>query len=415
MDRLLQAINRAHREGRRVAVMFVDLDHFKKVNDTLGHATGDILLKEAARRLMTSVRETDTVARLGGDEFMIILSDIKEATDAELVAEKVISLCGSIFHIDGHELQISASVGITIYPDDSTDPHVLVRNADLAMYQSKEEGRGAFHYFTHAMDARAYEIMVFESELRYAIERNEFSIHYQPLVEISSNRIIGAEALLRWRNQKFGDISPAKFIAIAENSGLIVPIGEWVLCTACCDAAQWQKKIGIPIQVAVNVSSRQFERGGLLQIITDTLKTTGLAPHRLKLEITEGLLMKESQTINKTISDICALGVHLSIDDFGTGYSSLSYLRRLPFGTLKIDRSFVKDLPDSQEAASVVTAIVAMAHGLRMTVVAEGVETVAQKEFLGRIGCEVSQGWLTGRPMPVQEFVALLESQRDSV
>ena len=415
MDRLSQAMSRAHREKQRVGIMFIDLDHFKKVNDTLGHATGDILLKEAAKRLTTAVRETDTVARLGGDEFMMILADLHEATDAEVVAEKVIALCGSLFQIEDHELQLSASVGITIYPDDGTDPHILVRNADLAMYQSKEEGRGAFHFFTHAMDARAHEIMVFESELRYAIERNELSIHYQPLVEIASNRIVGAEALIRWHNKKFGPISPTKFIPIAENSGLIVPIGEWILCKACCDAARWQRQTGTPIHVAVNVSSRQFEKGSVLKTVKDALGTTGLPASLLKLEITEGVLLKESQEVNQIINNICALGVRLAIDDFGTGYSSLSYLRRLPFSTLKIDRSFVMDLPDSQEAASLVSAIVSMAHGLRMNIVGEGVETVAQKDFLRHIGCDISQGWLTGKPMPAHEFVALLEQQSNAM
>ena len=412
MDRLSQAIGRAHHSGKRVAVMFVDLDHFKKVNDTLGHVIGDKLLKQAGARLMAGVREVDTVARLGGDEFMIILADINVPADAEAVAEKVLAVCGSTFSIDQHELQLSASVGIAIYPDDDTDPHLLVRNADLAMYRSKDEGRGAFHFFTAAMDARAHENMVIESELRRALERNEFSVHYQPLVEIASNRIVGAEALIRWRSSKFGDISPAKFIPIAENCGLIVPIGEWVLCKACCDATQWQKESTVPLVVAVNVSTRQIERSGFLGVVKDALHTTGLAPHCLKLEITEGVLLRESAEIRKTIEDVCALGVRLSIDDFGTGYSSLSYLRRFPFDTLKVDRSFVQDLPHSPEAVNLVQAIVAMAHGLRMTVIGEGVETPAQKEFLQAIGCEISQGWLTGKPMPAAEFLARLKRER---
>ena len=406
MDRLSQAIGRAQRENGRVGVVFIDLDHFKKVNDTLGHAVGDKLLQQASERLVHGVRGTDTVARLGGDEFMIILPDLKESTDAELVAEKTLSLCAHTFHIDGHELQLSASVGITIYPDDDTDPHFLVRNADLAMYQAKDDGRGTFRFFTAEMNARAHEIMMIETEMRHAIDRNEFSVHYQPLVDLTSDRIIGAEALIRWNNQRFGSVSPGKFIPIAENTGLIIPLGEWVLCTACYDAVQWQKESGLPLQVAVNVSSRQFERGGFLKVVTDTLRATGLPPQCLKLEITEGVLLRDSPDTKKTIEEICALGVRLAIDDFGTGYSSLSYLRRLPFDTLKIDRSFVKDVPHSPEAVSVVQAVVAMAHGMHMTVIGEGVETVEQREFLKTLGCEISQGWLTGKPMPFDEFLA---------
>ena len=411
MDRLSQALARSHREGGRVGVMFIDLDHFKKVNDALGHAIGDLLLKQAAQRLLSSVRETDTVARLGGDEFMVILSDLVEAIDAELVAEKILSVCETIFSIDGNELQLSASIGITISPNDGTDPHLLVRNADIAMYQSKEEGRGAFHFFTAEMDARAHENLMIETEMRYAIDRNEFSVHYQPLVEIATQRIIGAEALIRWNNKRFGNISPGKFIPIVENTGLIVPVGEWMLCKACCDAAQWQKATGSFLQVAVNVASRQLEQGGFLRTVKDALEATGLPAHCLKLEITEGVLLKESPGVKKTIEDICALGVHLALDDFGTGYSSISYLRRFPFDTIKIDRSFVQEVPHTPQAVNLVRSIVAMAHSMHMAVVGEGVETTEQLEFLSSIGCEISQGWLTGKPMPFPAFLELITKQ----
>ncbi|CAK0746934.1 diguanylate cyclase [Gammaproteobacteria bacterium] len=412
MDRLSQAISRAEREGERVGVMLIDLDHFKKINDTLGHATGDRFLKQVSKRFTAAIRESDTVARLGGDEFMVILPALKDTMDIDLVAEKLLSSIKEKFNINEEELYVSASIGITVYPDDEKDCDLLMRNADIAMYKAKEGGRGVSQFFASEMNLRAYENLQIETELRHAINLSEIFVHYQPLVDIVSNRVIGAEALIRWNSKKLGNIPPGKFIPLAESTGLIVPIGEWVLRAACDDAMGWMKHSNTPLHVAVNVSSKQLEQRGFLKIVEDTLQTTGLPPKCLKLEITEGVLMRDAPETKKTIEDICKLGVRLALDDFGTGYSSLSYLRHYPFDTLKIDRSFVKDIPDSPEAVNLVNAIIAMAHGMRMTVVGEGIETMEQKEFLKNAGCEISQGWLTGKPMSSENFLNLVKNQQ---
>jgi diguanylate cyclase (GGDEF)-like protein/PAS domain S-box-containing protein len=408
MDRLRQAIAQAQRYGRRVALMLLDLDDFKKVNDTLGHAAGDLLLKEASMRLVDCLREGDTVARLGGDEFVLLLPDLTDTTSAEVVAEKILSVCNQPFDVGGHEVYIAGSIGIAIFPNDERDPMLLMRNADAAMYRAKREGKGIFRYFTPEMNARAIEHMRMEAQLRHAIERDELKVHYQPLVDNASGRLVGAEALLRWSNPVLGDVSPENFIPLAEETGLILPIGAWVLRTACREAATWQRP-GHEVFVAVNISGKQFQKRTLVDTVRSSLEESGLPPGCLELELTESVLLEHTQETLSIIQELETLGVGFAIDDFGTGFSSISYLRRFPFDTLKIDRSFIKDLSENEGDAELVKSIIAMANSMRLQVVGEGVETHGQREFLRMSGCHFAQGWLYSRPIPGDEFQTLIE------
>ncbi|HET8711152.1 MAG TPA: EAL domain-containing protein [Spongiibacteraceae bacterium] len=403
-DRLAQAINSAERHQRSLTVMLVDLDRFKLVNDSLGHHTGDALLVEAAQRLRHCVREEDTVARVGSDEFLILLINQRTASDAALVAHKILGGIAQPFFIDGREFNLTASIGITVYPDDGTTVGDLLRNADTAMHIAKQQGNNTYHFFTAEMNQRALDRLNVETHLRHAIERNELSLHYQPLINLENGAVVGMEALLRWRNEELNNPPPDRFISIAEETGLILPIGQWVLHEACRQAAAWQKEGLAQLRVAVNISSRQFVGNHIVHAVEAALQTSGLQPQLLELEITEGLLLNDSPQTHRTLERLKKLGVRLSLDDFGTGFSSLNYLRRYNFDVLKIDRSFISDLEHKPEAAGLVKTIISMAHSLGMEVIGEGVENATQAEFIRDGECHLGQGYFYAKPLPAHEF-----------
>ena len=391
-DRLQQMLYEADRHGRLVAVAFLDLDRFKTINDSLGHGIGDLFLKAVAERLASCVREGDTVARLAGDEFTLILANIGLADDAARVAQKILDSIAHPFHIAGHELYTSASLGMTLYPLDDQDVEGLLRNADIAMYRAKERGGNSYEFHAADLTSKAQARLTLENALRHALEREEFELHYQPVVELESGRMTGVEALIRWRHPERGLVAPDEFISLAEETGLIVPIGEWVLRAACRQYRDCGPALGRALRLAVNVSPRQFDRGKIFEVVTRVLEETGFDPHLLDLEITETLLMQNAEAVLKTMHDLGALGVNFSIDDFGTGYSSLNYLKHLPIGLLKIDRTFVRDVPSDGNDAAIVSAIISMAHSLGLQVIAEGLETREQLEFLRKQGCDAIQG-----------------------
>lgn len=414
LDRLEQAINLAHREARVVCVMFIDLDRFKTVNDSFGHTTGDRLLVEVARQLTESVREGDTVARLGGDEFLIILNGLKTAIHSEPIADQILRQLSRPFLIDNHEFYIGASIGITAYPDDGDAPLILLRNADTAMYLAKDHGRNSFQFFTQALNDRAVLRVKMESRLRRAIENDELYLAYQPQICALSGRLVGAEALLRWDNPELGLQSPDVFVPLAEDTALIIEIGAWVLETACRDLRHWQDIKPGTLQVAVNLSSRQFRATNLLNTIQNAIASNRLAPQQLELEITEGLLMDDSPQVFNILSKLKEMGITLALDDFGTGYSSLSYLKRYPFDVLKIDRSFVRDITTDPDDAALCEAVIAIADSLGMKVVGEGVETKQQLDFLFSRGVDYIQGYYYSPPLRADEFEAyLLQSKTE--
>lgn len=402
-DRLEQAIPRIRWHKRTIAVLFLDLDRFKIINDSLGHDAGDQLLKEVAERFSQCVREGDTVARLGGDEFAIILNDIACKDDVTPIASNLINALSIPFDIKNRELYISTSIGIALFPDDSKDTKTLLKKADIAMYQSKATGGGAFCFYTEEADSEAIERLSLETKLRHALERNEFFLHYQPQVELKTGSIVGKEALLRWDHPDFVDITPAQFIPILEDTGLIVPVGLWVLHQACTDEMARQHA-GLPgLRVAVNISIRQFKQRNFAQDVETVLNETGIDPKYLELEVTEGLLIDNITETATVLHQLHELGVILSIDDFGTGYSSMNYIKRLPFDLLKIDQSFVRDITTNSDDAAIASAIITMAHTMELGVIAEGVETAEQLEFLSQIGCEYIQGYLCSRPIPFDD------------
>lgn len=410
LDRLDQAINRAHREGHVVCVMYIDLDRFKTVNDSFGHTIGDRLLVEVAKHLKECVREVDTVARLGGDEFMVILDGIDEAIHSELVAEKILEVLSRPFIFENHEFVLGASIGITIYPDDGDSSHVLLRNADTAMYLAKEGGRNNFRFFTQELNDEAVLRVKMEAYLRRAIENDELHLEYQPQICAQTGKLVGTEALVRWNNPILKSVSPERFIPLAEDTGLILEIGEWVLNTACNDLKRWLEIKPSSLRVAVNLSSRQFRSNALLGMIRQTLDKTGIPPRQLELEITEGLLMDDSyQTINM-LKELKQMDITLALDDFGTGYSSISYLKRYPFDVLKIDRSFVRDINIDPDDAALCEAIIAIAGSLGMKVVGEGVETKQQLDFLFSHGVDFIQGYYFSKPLTADEFTNYLVS-----
>jgi len=413
-DRVAQTLIHAGRAGRVAAVMLLDLDRFKTVNDSLGHDQGDALLREVALRLTACMREGDTVARLGGDEFVVVLADMARVPDAIPVAQKVLSALAAPMHIGGRELTIGASIGISSYPADGTDAGTLLRNADVAMYRAKAQGGDSYAFFTREMNARALEQLEIEAGLRRAVEKNELVLHYQPIVDAKTGRINAAEALVRWQHPQQGLLAPNRFIPVAEESGLIVGIGEWVLRRACEQAAEWRRRGLPPLRVAVNMSGRQFAERGLAATIAGLLADTGCDPDTLEIEITESAIMHSPEAAMLTMHRINQLGVRLSIDDFGTGYSSLSYLKRFPVHKLKIDRSFVRDIHVDADDAAIVGAIAALAKNLELKVVAEGVETPEQLKFLESLGCDECQGYLFSRPCPAEDFERLLLAGRDS-
>jgi diguanylate cyclase (GGDEF)-like protein/PAS domain S-box-containing protein len=418
MQRLARAVLAAQRQGGIVGLLFLDLDSFKRINDTLGHRVGDLLLQGVAERLRSCVRPGDlvargqaepaTVARLGGDEFTVLLTEIDEPAQAARVAQRILETLTHPFILDGHEVFVTASVGMTIFPADGQDVESLLKNADLAMYAVKEEGRNGCQFFSAAMNAAAVMRLTTENELRRALERQEFVVHYQPQVDITTRRVVGVEALLRWHHPTRGLIAPAEFIAIAEETGLVVPLGEWVLRTACAQARAWQQEGLAPLRMSVNLSSRQFSQRSLAATVAAALAATGLPPGVLELELTERAVMQPSEWTMTALQALKGMGVRLAIDDFGTGYSSLGSLKKFPIDTLKIDRSFVEGLPGNLDNAAIVRAVVALARSLNLAVVGEGVETAAQAAFLRDQGCIEQQGFLLGRPAPPEELRAQL-------
>jgi diguanylate cyclase (GGDEF)-like protein/PAS domain S-box-containing protein len=411
-DRLAHELNHASRNNKQVALMFFDLDRFKNINDTLGHNVGDLLLQSVAGRLKGCLRSVDTVARLGGDEFVVILPDLEEAEYAGTVARKLLESLATPHQLGEHELTTTASVGISVYPQDGGDRETLVKNADVAMYKSKEAGRNNYMFFREEMNARAGERLSMENSLRKALEREEFTLYFQPQVNTVTGRIIGAEALIRWRHPAMGLVMPAKFIPIAEESGMIVAIGEWVLRTACMKNRQWQKAGLQTVPVAVNLSALQFMQKDLVEIVSDTVLQTGLEPCRLELEITESSIIQNAEAAINTLKELKAMGVSLSIDDFGTGYSNLGYLKKFPIDKLKVDQSFVRDIVNDPDDAAIVRAIINLAKSLQLRVMAEGVETKEQLDFLSAHGCDEVQGYYFSRPVPEEEFRAMLISDR---
>ena len=408
VDRVEQALALARRTGRHVAVLFLDLDGFKFVNDSFGHSFGDALLCSVAARLGILGRESDTLARLGGDEFVILLPNLAHAEDAAHVASKVVDAFAAPFSQGGRDLHLSASIGISVFPHDGDTCDSLLQHADVAMYRAKANGRNGFESYSTEMGVQAQERMELEAALRLAVERHQLELHYQPQVDRHHGRIVGVEALLRWHHPELGLVPPVRFIALAEETGLILPIGEWVLRTACAQAKAWHSAGWTTLSMAVNMSAKQFQQQDVPSLVRDVLRDTGLPAHCLELELTESALMHHTDAAVATMRKLKNLGVRLALDDFGTGYSSLSYLKRFPIDVLKIDQSFTFDVTSDEGAASITRAIIAMARSLNMSTVAEGVETIEQLQFLGQLGCDVMQGYHIGRPLPADRATALL-------
>jgi diguanylate cyclase (GGDEF)-like protein/PAS domain S-box-containing protein len=406
-NRLDHGIKAAQRDVARIAVLFIDLDRFKVINDGLGHFIGDELLRQAARRLTESVRASDTVSRQGGDEF-VILATIDHIADAVYIAEKVVADMNQPFEIEEHRLNVGASVGISVYPQDGEDAATLLRNADVAMYAAKDAGRGTFRFFDAAMNDRAQHRLTMEAALRRALAHNEFELFYQPKICLADNRYCGMEALIRWRDPKLGLVSPLDFIPLAEETGLIEPIGSWVLETACAQMRRWADRGVIAGPVAVNVSARQLDDPQFAVKLEAILRHHGLDASHLQLEVTESTVMANPEMAIEALAKLAALGITIAVDDFGTGYSSFSYLKRLPIHLLKVDRSFVTDIGHSHEDEEIVTAIIQVALALKLMVVAEGVETQQQADFLNGLGCHFAQGYLYAKPLPIGEFEALV-------
>lgn len=414
-DRLSQAISLSSRNGSSLAVLFLDLDRFKHVNDAFGHQIGDLLLKEVSRRLNSCVRATDTVARIGGDEFVIILNSLVKCSQAGAVASKIVNAMSHPFQLGGHELYSGVSVGIALFPADGTDVDTLLKHADIAMYQAKECGRGTFKFFSPDHNEKMVQRMQLEQALRRAIEHQELFLDYQPQIDNATGAITGVEALVRWNHPQYGLLLPGLFISIAEDTGLIIPLGEWVLRTACHQAKAWQRAGHRQLRMAVNISPRQFQQRGLMPMIDAILQETGCDPKTLELELTETTLMDNPDEAAALLKALKRRGISLAIDDFGTGYSSLSHLKHFPIDRLKIDRSFINDLTHSPEDGAIVEAIIAMAHRLHLEAVAEGVEYREQCTMLHNWGCTTSQGFLFSRPLPAPDLTSLLASGQNNV
>ncbi len=402
LERLAHALKGRHGPGHRLAIMFLDLDRFKVINDTLGHQIGDALLQKIAALILANVGAGDTVARLGGDEFGVLLEEVASLDAVAVLARKILSAFAQAFHIGGHELYITASVGVSVYPEDGNDANTLLKNADVAMYRAKDQGGNNYQYYSSEMSSKAFERLSLETSLRRALEREEFRVYYQPQIDLASGKVMGAEALIRWQHPDLGLVSPLDFIPLLEETGLIVAVGDWVLRQACDWAAALQQDG--PFQVSVNLSGRQFRDGQLAAHVLQALEDSGLQPELLELEITESVLMQGDKTSADNLLALDDIGARLAIDDFGTGYSSLSYIKRFPIKTLKIDRAFIRDLISDQDDAAIVTAVIAMARGLKVGVVAEGVETPQQLALLRELGCDTIQGFLVSRALPVDEF-----------
>ncbi len=408
---LCKAIANAQRNQKFMAVMFLDIDRFKNINDNLGHAVGDSLLKCFAQRLKGCLRSHDIVARWGGDEFIVFVPEIQNPEEAGKIAQRILDAIQPTFKLEHYELHIKSSMGIAIYPIDGEDGETLVKNADIALYSAKEQGRNKYCFFSSTMTSGTSMLLTVENLLHHAIEREELFVYYQPQVNINTGQITGMEALLRWRNPSLGTISPGKFIPVAEETGLIIPIGEWVLHAACKQNQIWQSAGLLPLRVAVNISPRQFQQPNLVSMVKKILDETGLEPHWLELEITETSIMNNVDLATKTLHDLQKIGVHLSIDDFGTGYSSLSYLKQFPFCALKIDRSFIQDLEDNSEDKAIISAIIALGRGLNLRVVAEGVETPQQIDLLQSLQCSEIQGYWFSHPLTPEDAAKFTKSK----
>jgi len=409
LDRISQAIAYANRSGEQVAVLLIDLDRFKNINDSLGHDVGDKMITAIARKLIAQVRDVDTVARLGGDEFVILLTDVAHEDAVATLAQQVLEALAQPLTIQGHELYPAGSIGISLYPKDGADSQTLLKNADTAMYRAKDAGRNNFQFYARAMNARALDRLKLEGALRNALLRNEFVLHYQPQMDIASGSIVGVEALLRWQPPGEEMIYPADFIPIAEETGLIVAIGEWVLRTACLQQKAWSRGgLLAPLRVAVNLSARQFKQQDIVKMVSRALEESGCDAQFLELEITESIVMDSPEAAAATLQKLSDMGVHLSIDDFGTGYSSLAYLKRFPIHSLKIDRSFVRDITTDADDAAIAKAVIALAHSMKLRVIAEGVETLEQLEFLREQQCDQMQGYYLSRPLPARQLESLV-------
>jgi diguanylate cyclase (GGDEF)-like protein/PAS domain S-box-containing protein len=410
-DRLNQAIMAARRKQRHVAVLFLDLDRFKVVNDTLGHDTGDFILKDVARRLATCVREVDTVSREGGDEFVVILPDLERPEHARVVADKILKELTRPVEIGGHEIHITPSIGISHYPNDATDVQQLLKHADNAMYQAKDAGRNTVRFFTNDLNFLLSKRLEIEGRLRKAMENEEFFLRYQPQVDLASGRISGMEALIRWNDPQKGEIYPKDFIFVAEELGLIVPIGEWVFRTACRQSRQWDEDGLPPVTISINISPRQFMSRRIVATLLAIVRETGADPRHIELEITETMIMRNVEQSIETLAQLRSVGMQVAVDDFGVGYSSLGQLKRLPATSMKIDRSFIMQVPDDPQSASITEAIIAMAKRLKLRVIAEGVEKRAQLDFLRANHCDAFQGYIFSRPLTSLEATALLKAQ----
>ena len=409
-DRLEQAVAGARRGRQKLAVLFVDLDGFKSINDTLGHAVGDGLLRGIARRIASCLRETDTAARLGGDEFAVMLTNLGNELDAATVARKIVAALGEPLQFRQQTTTIRCSIGIATFPRDAQDAEALLKRSDTAMYHAKQRGGSRFDFYTDDMNAAIQRRVALEDRLRTALDQGEFVVHYQPQFDLTRGRIIGAEALLRWKHPELGLVAPAHFLPIAEETGLIVPIGDWILRSACEQNAHWNREGHRGLRVSVNVSSQQFLEPGLADVVKSALDQSGLAPISLELEITESSLLRDVEVTVNTLRRLKDLGVRLAIDDFGTGYSSLAYLKRLPIDVLKIDQSFIRALTTDPADATITQTIVQLAAGLNLTTIAEGVETLEQLLLLGSYGCSRMQGFLFGKPAPIHVFEGWLDN-----
>jgi diguanylate cyclase (GGDEF)-like protein len=414
-DRLQQAVEMARRNNNLMGILFIDIDNFKRINDSFGHSVGDKLLRTVASQLVTCLRRSDSVgrdlddelisvARLGGDEFTVLLSHLEKAEDAARIAKRIIDAVSVPFLIGDEEVVVTPSIGIAVFPYDGEGVEELVKNADTAMFHAKENGKNNYQFYTNSMSATAFERLTMESALRKGLGNGEFEMYYQPKIDLASNKTVGLEALVRWNHPEMGLVSPADFIPLAEDTGLIVPLGEWVFRTVCSQMQSWSNAGQQPLRVAVNLSACQFRQTMLRQLIKRVLYETGVVPELLELELTESVIMDDIQASSTLLREFKEMGVHISMDDFGTGYSSLSLLKRLPLDTLKIDQSFVRDITTDSDDAAIVHAVISLAHSLRLRVIAEGVETREQLEFLRERGCDEVQGFLYSRPLPVAEI-----------
>lgn len=408
-DRLHQAITQAKRDRQSLAMLFMDLDGFKRINDSMGHSTGDLLLQEAARRLKSCIREGDTLARLGGDEFIVIVNAVSKLYDAVKVAKKIIKTMAKPFVLNGYEFVVTTSIGISLYPSDGQDSEALLKNADIAMYRAKASGKNNYQFYNLSMESTASQCLAMEAQLRKAIERGEFVVYYQPQVDVATGKIVAVEALSRWQHPTRGLLPPSQFIPLAEETGLIVLIDEWMMRTACSQNKTWQQEGLEPVRVTVNLSAKEFRARSLPQTILKVLEATGLEPQYLGLELTENNIIQDLDYTSNTLKKLKDMNIQLLIDDFGIGYSSLSYLRRLPISALKIDQSFVRHIDTDENDAAIFSAIMAMAHTMRLQVIAEGVATTEQCAFLRAQHCDVVQGFFFSQPLPASKFTELLK------